>query len=176
MNEAPRLPRDDRALLETLVGLMGARLLAYVRRARPGCDAEELVAETFARAARSVAALRAAPRPDLYLLRIARNLCRDEQRRRAPKLRTSEWLDNRSRPAPTPDSAAIAGETSAMLQREVDALPEAQREIIVLRYAVGLQFDEIAECLGIPLGTALSRAHAAVARLRSRLEGIHVAD
>ena len=48
-------------------------------------------------------------------------------------------------------------------------LPESLREIVVLRLASGLKFEEIAELLHIPLGTALSRMHAAIQRLREML-------
>ena len=44
-----------------------------------------------------------------------------------------------------------------------------EREIILLRHYSELSFREIAEMLDIPLGTALSRAHRALARMRRQL-------
>ncbi|MEW6249269.1 MAG: sigma-70 family RNA polymerase sigma factor, partial [Planctomycetota bacterium] len=46
-------------------------------------------------------------------------------------------------------------------------LPEGQREVLLMRYVDELTLVEIAEALGIPLGTVKSRLHAAIAALRA---------
>ena len=51
----------------------------------------------------------------------------------------------------------------------VQALPEAQREVVMLRFADGLDLREIAKALDIPLGTVKSRLHHALATLKRRL-------
>jgi len=48
----------------------------------------------------------------------------------------------------------------------VAALPEAQREVVMLRFVDGFSLPEIAEALDIPVGTVKSRLHNALARLR----------
>ncbi len=48
----------------------------------------------------------------------------------------------------------------------VGGLPEAQREVLLMRYVDGMALDEIAAALGRPLGTVKSRLHHALARLR----------
>jgi RNA polymerase sigma-70 factor (ECF subfamily) len=66
--------------------------------------------------------------------------------------------------APVPDErVAEACETIA-------ALSALQREILDLRFSQGLSYAEIAEALGIPVGTVRSRLHNAVAEVRSRLK------
>jgi RNA polymerase sigma-70 factor (ECF subfamily) len=52
----------------------------------------------------------------------------------------------------------------------VRLLPEAQRELLLLRYADGLDLREISDALEIPLGTVKSRLHQALSALRTRLD------
>ncbi len=54
----------------------------------------------------------------------------------------------------------------AALRARVEALPTKQREVIVLAYLEGLTLSEIAERLGVPLGTVKSRVRLAMGRLR----------
>lgn len=51
----------------------------------------------------------------------------------------------------------------------IAALPEGQRQVLELGYFVGLSFQEIADRLGIPIGTVKSRVSAAMVKLRSEL-------
>jgi len=167
---APLSPAE-RELLAELVRDMGPRVLAYVRRVYGmNRDAEEIAAETFCRAAANMRALRASERRDLYLLTVARNLCRDRFRRAS-----AGHLPE----APLADQAASDGDPAAHLMRQereqalrtaVAGLPVHLREIVVLRLCVNLKFEDIAALLGIPLGTALSRMSAALQCLRQTLE------
>ncbi len=52
----------------------------------------------------------------------------------------------------------------------VQGLPEAQREVVILRFADGLDLREIADAVEVPLGTVKSRLHHALRALRSRVE------
>ncbi len=168
------LSADQRALLESLLVEVGPRLLAYVRKAFGNrVDAEEIMAETFARAADNIAAVSASERKDLYLLTVARNLCRDAFRRRRPNLLSDEQLRDRASPVPRPDDNTVAAEDRQRLLDAVARLPRAQREVVVLRMTADLKFQEIAELLEIPLGTALSRMNAAVRHLRKDLDHAH---
>jgi RNA polymerase sigma-70 factor (ECF subfamily) len=126
------------------------------------------VAESFCRAAANVQALRQCDRHDLYLLTIARNLCRDRFRRRAVAT-DDEPLDDCPDDTPRPDESAEHAERRRKLIAAVEQLPEALREVVALRLGSGLKFEEIAELLGAPLGTVLSRMHSAVQRLRQHL-------
>ncbi|GIX48451.1 MAG: hypothetical protein KatS3mg131_2662 [Candidatus Tectimicrobiota bacterium] len=55
------------------------------------------------------------------------------------------------------------------LQGAIECLPEAFREVIVLRYFEGLSYAEIAQVLGCPAGTVMSRLSRAKAALRRQL-------
>lgn len=165
------LENDERAMLDALVRETGPRLTAYVRRAYGRIvDVEEVVAETFARAAARIESLRTCDRQDLYLLRIARNLCLDGFRRSKPESATDEFINTRPADSLEPREQVEQIERARMLRQAVSELPDAQREMVVLRASAGLKFEEIAELLEIPLGTALSRMHAALRRLKNRLE------
>lgn len=175
MTSRQSLTPADRSQLDALVRSMGPRLLGYARRVLGSDDvAEDVVAETFCRAAENIASLRAADRPDLYLIAVVRNLCRDRWRRRQPDNLPDERLDRWADDTRAPDGAVTEVEELAALRQAVDALPPTLREIVVLRVSVGLTFEEASKLLQIPLGTALSRMHAATLKLREVLESKNV--
>jgi RNA polymerase sigma-70 factor (ECF subfamily) len=165
------LTAADRAVIDALVADVGPRLLAYVRRMYGDRlqDSEDIVAETFCRAASNIEALRASDRRDLYLLTIARNLSQDGFRRQRPRPVSNGRPDDQAGRGLNPAEALGRGEQVQALRDAVSHLPEDLREVVVLRLSGGLKFEEIADLLRIPLGTALSRMHAAVQRLREML-------
>ena len=61
-------------------------------------------------------------------------------------------------------------EQQQKLRWAIDKLPEAQRQVLMLRYYSNLKFVEIAELLGCPLNTALGRMHKAVLKLRQLMD------
>lgn len=64
---------------------------------------------------------------------------------------------------PSPDAAMDLSERDEMVQRALDQLGPALREVLLLAYFQRLSYAQIAEDLGIPLGTVKSRMHSAVA-------------
>ncbi len=178
MSRSPNAPdglrEDERALLEARVRELGPRLHAYIRRAFPAIsDPDEILAETFVRAATHLATWADRERPELYFLTIVRNLCRDRHRRKQPDAQPADWLPLATGAGDDPGRSMEERDQIDRLQGEVQRLPEHLREVVALRFSAGLQFDEIAELLGIPLGTALSRGHAALGRLRAQMEKIN---
>jgi RNA polymerase sigma-70 factor (ECF subfamily) len=61
-------------------------------------------------------------------------------------------------------------EQELKLKRAIEKLPEAQRQVLMLRYYSNLKFVEIAELLGCPLNTALGRMHKAILKLRQLMD------
>jgi RNA polymerase sigma-70 factor (ECF subfamily) len=66
-------------------------------------------------------------------------------------------------PAESPDKPTETSEIQQRVKRVVDEMPAHYREILLLAYFQKMSYHQIAECLGIPLGTVKSRLHAAVA-------------
>lgn len=66
-----------------------------------------------------------------------------------------------------PLTRTVADEEAAAVRRALGALPESQREALVLAYWGGLTADEIARRIGVPLGTAKSRIRLGLNRLRA---------
>ncbi len=172
--ESKRLAAEQRSRLESLLDEIGPRIVAYVR-AKYGrlCDAEEVLAETFCRAAANMAAVERSEHAALYLFTIAKNLCRDRFRRQRPEVDADERLIEQPAPASEPSESVAGDEARVRLLAAVEQLPESFREVVVLRMSAGLKFEEIAELLHIPIGTALSRMHSALQRLREQLTCSH---
>jgi RNA polymerase sigma-70 factor (ECF subfamily) len=73
--------------------------------------------------------------------------------------------------SPTPGERFESKATSEDVRRAVRALPEGPRQVLLMRIEGDLPFREIAEELGVPLGTALTWMRTATLRLREMLGG-----
>lgn len=139
-------------------------------------DALDLSQEAFARAFRARARLDAERPFYPWLYQIVRRLCfnflRDAKTRRDRLAEASSWLvEETAGTAPAnPARAAERAELRDHLESAIDGLPAHQREVLVLREFEGLRYREIAELLGIPIGTVMSRLYAARQALASALE------
>lgn len=140
--------------------------------------AEDLAQETFLRLVKGAAAWEPRAAVRTWLFTIARNLAADGARRQA--LRATVPLDDpdpaeerpRHQPpaaGPAPDEAADAARLRPRLEAALASLPEAQREVFLLREHAGLSFAEIAEATGVNENTAKSRLRYALLALRERL-------
>jgi RNA polymerase sigma-70 factor, ECF subfamily len=74
-----------------------------------------------------------------------------------------ETLESRG---PSPVDAAEGQERKERVRASVDRLPDFLRQVLVLAYYQGLKYREIADILGIPVGTVKSRLHAALVKLQ----------
>ncbi len=114
-----------------------------------------------------------------WLLRIVANRCYDELRRRKRRPITS-WeefgdVDEEANPAlinggESPEESVERGELARLLQAAISSLPVDQRVVLVLSDVEGMNYAEIAETVGIPVGTVKSRLARARARLRDLLQ------
>lgn len=99
-----------------------------------------------------------------WLFAIARNLALSAVRRQ----RTTVELDQRSETATTagPDELVASADAAAQLADAMANLPEPQLAVLQLAYFEGLSQSEIAQRLGLPLGTVKGRVRLALERLR----------
>ncbi len=110
-----------------------------------------------------------------WLFTIAANQARDELRRRGrrPAQSLDQARDDPDRPdldppgdEPSPESEAERVEMRAALERALMTLPDDWRQVVVLSDIHGLDYQEIAEAMGLQLGTVKSRLSRARSRLR----------
>ncbi len=110
-----------------------------------------------------------------YLLRIVRNrvadLWRSRRVRRAESLDDADLSRQIADQRPGPEETACQAELRRRVWQALSRLPAAKREILVLRDFHDLAYAEIARVLDIPIGTVMSRLHAARRALRELLAG-----
>ena len=145
---------------------------------RNDADAADVVQEAFLRAFRYFDSYREGDAKS-WLLRIVRRTCYSWLERNRPgelvALDTADDLDEASAalPAPAGDTEALLLSRSDLrrLDRLIEKLPPALREVIVMRELHELGYRDIAEVTGVPIGTVMSRLHRARAALRQAWEG-----
>jgi len=137
-------------------------------------DAMDLSQEAFVRAFRKLGTFKEGQEFYPWFYAILRNTCFNHLRRRKTRRETS--LDAaRERgfdvpdPGADPAEAAERGETRALVRLEMDRLDPVHKEILLLRHFEDLTYREIAEVLGCPIGTVMSRLYAARRALRARM-------
>lgn len=94
------------------------------------------------------------------------NLRQQARRSREEPVSESYEMGQDSRP----EAAASRGELAEAVARALARLPSEQREVLALREHGGLTVAEVAAVLGVPVGTAKSRARYALVRLAEDLE------
>lgn len=134
-------------------------------------DAMDAMQKAFIRVHRSLARFRLDEPFFPWLYRIVRNAAlnqkRDEGRHKGDC--PLEWV-TRDDGQPDPLALTVADDLRDRLWRGVQDLPEEMRVVFTLYHFEGLKYREIAGSLGIPIGTVMSRLHAARTRLRQAVE------
>ena len=185
-------PRTDEQLVEayrtgesdafrTLIERHHDDLLRFlIRLTGDRAAADDVFQETFLQIHLSADSFDVDRRFRPWLFTIAANKARDYLRRKgrrqemelsAPVGRAGggeerggvQFVDLMEIDVPAPDAAADASERDRLVQRALDDLPLPLREILLLAYFQRLSYAQIADDLGIPLGTVKSRLRAAVA-------------
>lgn len=170
-----RLRAGEVSALASLHGWLGgamSTLAASMLRNRT--EAEDVVEEALVRIHAAGRGFRGERGLRTWTLRIVANLCRDRLRRRrfaggpldAPAAIAALVFD----PVPGWDDALDRHAVLESLERALAALPDEQREAVVLRHRIGLSHEEMAEMLGVPVGTVKSRIARGLAALRAGLE------
>jgi RNA polymerase sigma-70 factor (ECF subfamily) len=181
-----RSPRDERpgdgdefsaAALECLNALYGASL----RLTRNADQAQDLVQDTYLKAFRARKGFTPGTNLKAWLFTILHNTWRN-RRRDAARARVefdSEVVEQAAevgtdRGGPrveSPEGLLLRQTLSADLQAALDALPEAFREVVWLRDVDELTYQEVADVLGIPIGTVMSRLSRGRRQLYDSIQG-----
>jgi RNA polymerase sigma-70 factor (ECF subfamily) len=155
----------DTVFAEALSGeLSGAyRLAGYLLA--DAAEAQDAVQEASVRAWRAWSKLREQEKFHSWFSQILVNVCRTKLRKRA-RQRTLD-VDDLDLEGADPFRSALARDA---VGRALSSLSTELRMVVVLRYWGDLALAEIADRLGIPIGTVKSRHHAALQTLRRRIE------
>jgi len=172
----PKREAFDAEVLPHLDLLFGNAL----RLTRSKADAEDLLQETVLRAFRFFDRFERGSNIKAWLLRIQYNLFVNRYRRGVRERDVRESMTHEpsgrdvvSRPAlqalTDPDGAAMGPLVQQELALALEQLPEDHRTVIVLADIEELSYKEIAEVMGCPIGTVMSRLHRARRSLRDRI-------
>jgi RNA polymerase sigma-70 factor (ECF subfamily) len=139
-------------------------------------DAEDAAREAFVTSFEKIRDLRDERKYYLWVKTIAENCCKECMKKRERE--GGELPENgsadvtpMSESGPTPaDRFVKQKETINAVRNAVDELNEDDREIVELKHFCELQFDEVAEMLGIPVNTAKTRFYRALEKLAEKLE------
>jgi RNA polymerase sigma-70 factor (ECF subfamily) len=174
----PDRARDQEAILRFLAG-DGAGFEELMNRYRQRAygialsltgnhdDAMDAVQKAFIRIHRSLGRFRTGEPFSPWFHRIVRNAAlnqRRDQKRHQGEV-PLEWVD-RPDGRPDPLQEVEVADLKAKLWAGIQALPTDLREVFVMYHFQGLKYREIAHALGVPMGTVMSRLHAARLRLR----------
>jgi len=141
---------------------------------RNPADADDAVQECYLRALKHFDSYRG-PAMKPWLFAILRNVCRAEYARRASAPSTTlDDTPEKAEQAPmwheeqqTPEAELLRERDASVIRRLVDTLTEPFKETFVLREINNLSYREIADAVGAPVGTVMSRLARARAMLRS---------
>jgi RNA polymerase sigma-70 factor (ECF subfamily) len=133
---------------------------------RDGELARDAVQEAMIRAWRDLPGLRDPERFDAWLHRLLANACLDLIRRRKRRVIEVELspIDSLS----THDIASALADRQ-LLDEALAGLQPSHRAVVALHYLLGMPLPDVARALGIPVGTAKSRLHYALAAMRTTL-------
>ena len=171
----------DAAAMETLYLRYRQGVYSWLlRMTGDAAEAEDIYQDVWLKVIRSASNYRSG-NFRAWLWQIVRNNTTDRMRKRSPSLVLDAPVcadgegENTVVDLLSDDAAANAlmqieeCERRRMACDAIDALPTAQREIVLLRINGGLSFKEIADMLASPIGTVLARMHNAVENLKAAL-------
>jgi len=171
-----RLRSSEIAALATLhERLGGAMSTLAASMLRDRSEAEDVVEEALMRVHHAGPTFRGERGLRTWTLRIVANLCRDRLRRRrrftgVPLESSGPHESLAFDPVAEWDRSLDQRIVSEALEASLAELPVDQREAVVLRHRIGLTHEEMAETLGVPVGTVKSRIARGLAALRTAMK------
>lgn len=177
-----RAQAQDEAAFDQIVRLYADRIYNYVRRmvGNPQ-DAEDITQEVFIRAYQGLSQFDGRASFSTWLFRIATNLCIDHKRRQSRRVQTVPYHhdegDEEEGDWEFPDTNQPSAldhllnqELQAVVEGAIERLNPKLKTVLLLYDVEGLSYEQIAETLGIPMGTVKSRLFAAREQIRKQVE------
>jgi RNA polymerase sigma-70 factor (ECF subfamily) len=137
-------------------------------------EARDVAQEAFFKAFRSLKTFKPGAKFSTWIFAITYHACCDRLNRR--KRYSNDELPERADAGPGPEAQAIALDEATRLRHAIDLLPEKYRTVITLYHLQGKQYDEIADVLGLPMGTVKTHLFRAKEQLRRLLGGAEVTE
>ena len=153
--------------LEKLYRLTSAPVYGYALSVlKNRQDAEDVLHDCYVRLYQAAGHYRPCGKPMAWIITVTRNLCllKLRERGKTEDLSEDEW-ESTADPQTGTESDDHLILTQCMTQ-----LSDEERQIVVLHAAAGFRHREIADMLGLPLPTVLSKYHRALKKLRTFLE------
>jgi RNA polymerase sigma-70 factor (ECF subfamily) len=181
-----RLKQGEASAFEILIAERSGEVYGLLYRLTENSeDARDLTQETFLRAFQSIGSFRGESDLRTWIYRIAINQARNRWRWWKRRRRDSTVsLDSagvhgnqplvdtlRAERERSPEQETLSHERERVLRRALQSLSLSYREAVILRDIEGFTYEEIAETLGINVGTVKSRLARGRQELRQRLEG-----
>jgi RNA polymerase sigma-70 factor (ECF subfamily) len=138
-------------------------------------DAQDVVQESFLSAYQALDGFKGGSRFFTWLYRIAINHAIDLKRKRKVILHMDVYRDEALQPPDEstlarPDENLARQEDCQLLQQGLNRLSPEHRIVLVLKDLEGMKYEDMAEVLGVPIGTIRSRLHRARLELRQNLK------
>ncbi len=162
----------DEGAIDRLFRKYQPKVYAYLLKATKNpALAGDLLQESFFKVLRS---LRAGGyvdngRFEPWLMRIVRNVVMDQHRSRSRAnvlFAEGEYIPAPSHSGADPESMLIQAQRKSDVRTLLQQLPEAQRQVVILRHFIGLSFQEIADHTDVSINTALGRMRYALLNMR----------
>ena len=165
-----RCRQDDEGAFQELVDRYKNLVFAMIARTvQDRSQVEDLAQDVFLRVHRGLPYFRGEAHLSTWIYRIVANVC-SQARARAPSPTSLD--DERSAPftpsGADPQFADI--ELRDRLEKAIKRLPDQQRLLIAAHYLKGVQYEDLADALGLPLGTVKTHLYRAKRQLRRLLE------
>jgi RNA polymerase sigma-70 factor (ECF subfamily) len=165
--------RGDEIAWRFLVDAYSHRIFALIR-SKCGNEelAEEITQSTFCTIAQKLATYTETGKFEAWIFRIAMNRMRDEMRRRKRHAipMENEMISVLSPGVTDEHNDEDMAKAVERLRIAVRQLSSSDQDIIHMRHSAGMNYKQIADVLGEPLGTVLARQHRALGKLRSLMD------
>ena len=164
-----RIAENDETAFHDLYEQLSAAVFAYALSVvKNRADAEDIMQETFLRIRSAAHLYDSRGKAKAWIFTIVRNLCRMRFRD------TNKMISTPADEMTYMDELSVIEdhETRITLQSSFIVLNDSEREIILLHAVSGMRHREIANVLGMPLATVLSKYHRGLKKLRVYLEGV----
>ena len=180
-----RFATGDAAAFGVLLGRYQTPLFNFIARSVRDTDAAaDLLQDVFTRVIQHSEGFNRTSKFSTWLYAIARNLCIDHARRMTHRRHASldtagpngsgdgalaPWVERVALEQPEVDSKAASGPLRNRIAQAIEALPEDQREVFLMRQLQHMPFADIAQVVGVSENTVKSRMRYALERLQEAL-------